>query len=428
MPIPVLVLVDTKTYRRQDIRRQEAIEHDMQEGFQKMTSKIDGKLQTLEQRMQEVGANFSAGQTSLEVAAFGYRKQVAGLQKDFVTTNRNSVKQHEKTRDQVNQGNTKVIDSICSKLNDLPGQLAQTYTSSTKSSREVRFYGQLQHSMLCSLLLLKPGLSQAIFRILSEHSELVQAQHLYWLQSEFENLVSSATQEVAAISELSTAKSIDKWIYPRGVGSSFSPKDGYRCTGISNRRSRHEFRLSNETAESEEIKQRKRRKLPCQSFSFTLPVGKLEIMVPRPAGVLANASHSCNVVEVGFSFSPQPGICSTLINGHFMEAVNIGREPRLYAQLNAFILCEDAVSHLSLFYDGTLEEIDTAFRVGAMSPYVIDDDGNNIFLVRIVLLACTATGKVFNLQLYTLQLAAYWGRLELFQYFDSQGIGPANLR
>ena len=359
----------------------------------------------LGQQMQQVGDSVLTGQTSFAVSNSGLVKQVAVAQKGFASVSRNSVKQHKKTRDQIDQGNTKVIDAVCAKLDDLPRNLAQTYMSSMKSNREIRFHGQSMESMLGSLFLLKPALHRAILHALSEQRERVSTRHLYWLQSEFENLVSSATQEVAATSENSTASSIDNWVYSRGLGSSISAKDEHIRTPISKKRSRYESKLSNSTTASDEKLIRKKQKLSRRCFSFTLPAGEITIMVPSPIDVLANASDSCSFNEVGFSFSPQPGICSTHIRGHFVEGVNSAREPQLYAQLTAFTLCEDFRPYFGILGAGTLEEIDVAFRVGKISPYAVGEDGCNIFWVRILLLASTDMRKLFHflITIYSVQ-------------------------
>lgn len=144
-----------------------------------MTTNLAGPLQTLAHQMQEVRDGVSATQARFDVAACRFLKRAAGTQKHLVSANRNAIRQHNKTRQQIIQGNMKAIDTICSKLQDLPGNLAQTHMSTRKSGREVRFKGHSREAMLTPLLLLKPGLRWAIFHMLSHHSELISAQDLY---------------------------------------------------------------------------------------------------------------------------------------------------------------------------------------------------------------------------------------------------------
>lgn len=382
------VPVETNTRRRQDAVSQEIIERDMQNGFQQLTATVDGKWQILEQRIAEVGNNVSADQINFQAAASRLHKQVSVVQKNFTSANRNSVRQHKKTRDWISRGNMKVVDTISSKIDDLPGKLARTYISSTNSGREIRYQGQSLDSTMCSLLLVKDGLRTAILKTLSEHSKLVSAEDLYWLLSEFDNLVLSAAQEFAATSEKSSARSIDKWIYQRGVASCSST-----ATRVPNKRLRHESELSNDTPRSEEVVQRKRRKSNYRSFSFNLPAGEMEVLVSRPNAATANATGSCSVVKVGFSFSPKPGICSTLIKGHFIKDVNTGREPRLYAQLNAFTVVESLLPYFRVFKTGTLEDVDKAFRDGTISPYGVSEFGSTMFQVRVLGTAYLSSSK-----------------------------------
>jgi hypothetical protein len=145
--------------------------------------------------------------------------------KNVLSGNQNVVKEHNKTQNQIIESRTEVIETICSKLQDLPGNLGERYMSARKSGREIQFSGHSREAMLSPLLLLKPGLRSAIFQILSQNSEEASPQHLYWLLSESDNLVLSATQEVAAISSGSTATPFDNWINPRELTSSMSAED-----------------------------------------------------------------------------------------------------------------------------------------------------------------------------------------------------------
>jgi hypothetical protein len=148
---------------------------------------------------------------------------------------------------------------------------------------------------------------------------------------------------------------------------------------------------------SEGIGRTKRPKTSSQSFSFTLPVGKVEIVVPRLIRIPLHASDSCNGIEAGFSFIPQYDICSTSIQGSFMKVSNLGPKPQLYAQLNAFNIIEDWLLHFRLICHGMFEEIDTAFRVGKISPYDVDHASQSICLyVRILHSPYAPAEKAFH--------------------------------
>jgi hypothetical protein len=154
---------NTKGYRRQDALCQKGTEHDMNQGFQKMTTNLAGPLQTLTQQMQEVRDDVSARQARSDVAACRLLRQAAGTKKHLVTANRNSLRQHNKTRQQMIQGNTKVVDVICSKIQDLPGNLAQINLSTRKSGREVRFIENSQQAILSPPTSLEAGASVGHF-------------------------------------------------------------------------------------------------------------------------------------------------------------------------------------------------------------------------------------------------------------------------
>ena len=67
--------------------------------------------------------------------------------------------------------------------------------------------------MLTSILLIVPSIHEAILRTRYQRSNLVDLEYLSWLQSEIQNLVSSAAQEVAAESKDSTATPFNSWDY-----------------------------------------------------------------------------------------------------------------------------------------------------------------------------------------------------------------------
>jgi hypothetical protein len=150
--------------------------------------------------------------------------------------------------------------------------------------------------------------------------------HLYWLESEFENFVSSALQEVAAVPQRSTATSFDDWVYPQGVTSSLSAKDVQRWPSMPNKRPRYERDPSNQATGCEGVV-KKRPNPNFQSFSFALPVGEVQIVVSRANCVSLNASDFSDVSEVEFRFLPQSNICPTLIHGRFTKGMNFAQEP-----------------------------------------------------------------------------------------------------
>lgn len=99
------------------------------------------------------------------------------------------------------------------------GNMTKKSVTARMSNREIHFWGERRDEILTPLLLIKNYVQRAIIHFLSHDTARVSSRHLYWLQSEFENLVTSAYQEVAALSEGSTATPFDNWNYSQeGVG------------------------------------------------------------------------------------------------------------------------------------------------------------------------------------------------------------------
>lgn len=73
-----------------------------------------------------------------------------------------------------------------------------------------------------------------------------------------------------------------------------------------------------------------------------------------------------------------------------MDPTDAQPKPYLYAQLNAFNIIlesEPGKRYLELFGRGTtLKEIDSAFRLGEISPYDVDEEGMNYCVVVSILL------------------------------------------
>jgi hypothetical protein len=346
--------------------------------------------------VEELQDGVSARQTGLEEVTSRFCKQVDGVQKHFASADQSARKQHNKTQYQIAQGNAKLIDMICSRMQDLPEHLAQAHKSAKRSNRQIRFNGQSREAMLTPLLLLKPRLRSAILNTISQNSDQVSVQELYWLESEFENLVSSAMQEVAAVSQRSTATSFDEWIYQQDVISSMPVGDAHGWPFKPKKRPLCANELSKQTTKCKGIV-RKRPKFNSQHLSIILPIGEIHIVVPRPGYVSSNNSDFSDVVEVGFSFLPHSEICPTSIQGRFIKVLNPLEEPQLYAQLNVFNSVEDWSPHLKLIPFGKLEDIDNAFRAGRISPYDMSKTNENIcFFVRSLL---SASRTVFSLML-----------------------------
>jgi hypothetical protein len=201
----------------------------------------------------------------------------------------------------------------------------------------------------------------------------VSPHYLYWLQSEFNNLVSSATQEVAALSKSSTATSFDQWTYYQG-SSSCPGKEPQANTlsKLQNRKTRDKAETQREGSNPTIPRGSKRIHYDWEEFKFHSQIGSLRIRVPRSDKA---SPTNPTTEEVSFCFIPSADICQTSITTRFVKSTQLESESKLYAQINAYRLVEDRRAHLDIYCDGTLADIDDAFRSGIISPYDVDEKG-----------------------------------------------------
>ena len=231
------------------------------------------------------------------------------------------------------------------------------------------------------LLLCQSGIQSAILKLISQHSELVPTDYVHWLKSEFDNLVASATQEAAAMSDGSTATSFDEWDYLQEGMSFLSGRSTKRKAPFQEDTpilGRCTARRDAETSPRKRLKSNE-----TQSFFFDLAVGRLQVTVPCRSTTSEKRSSYHEASQVGFSFMPKTEICSTFLAGKFAKVIDAELEPRLYVQLNAFVLSQISELHLDLLSYGTVQDVDSALRAGKISLYELDEyHGNICFFVR----------------------------------------------
>lgn len=223
--------------------------------------------------------------------------------------------------------------------------------------------GESPEALLTSLLLLREHLSSAILKTISLNQR-ASPESLYQILSEVECLLASATQEAAALIPGSSATPFDDWIYTgRTIGTRgvMVPKSASQWSrrhvsgGAACQRTIHRPSGARET------------------LYFDLPTGNLWLHVNV-------ASHDpndvCTSEQSGLFFVPSPAVGGLAVDARFLKVSGEGLEPRLNTQLNAFYVVTDLSEQcFDLIHDGTLEEIDTALRKGAISPYHISEHG-----------------------------------------------------
>lgn len=346
----------------------------VQQNFQRITSTMDTQLQELS-IVRATQEKVLSTQEKVILHSTQQLKKTSLLRKDLLKATRTDQIEHAKTQRKIADGNRKVINTISSKLDDLCISVPKAPIAATKSNRDIYFIGERRESILTPLVLMKDLVRGAVLHVLSHHVDRVSPQHLYWLQSEFDKLVLSATQEAAALCQGSTATSFDQWNYStRGNTLSDtavplgSPIARDYCEGDDREKT---------TARSHGTVHQRGFRSNYEIFSSSSPVEQLHLSVPRTSDI---ANFARSIEEAHLSFIPTMGICSNSISARFVKSINSGLEPRLYTQLNAFRLVEDYTPHIELFYEGSIEDIDAAFRSGIISPYDQDDRGSILCL------------------------------------------------
>ena len=285
----------------------------------------------------------------------------------------------ERTREQTARSHADVIHTIYSKIDSLSEELPKRLRlSALRSGRKIQFMGHDRSTILMPLLLCQPRIRSAIRDLIFQYSE--SAGYLSWLGSELDTLVSSVIQENAIMSQGSTATSFDEWDY-QGEGKILLSREDvlHKASAPTLTRKPYLKRCSARTDVGlERVPPRKKIKPTARSFSVITPVGKIAILIPRLSAIPGEYSDSHEPQQAGFSFSPEPHICSTILIGKFSNIMNAQQEPRLCAQLNAFTRYEPSRSHWTLFERGTLEDVDNALRTGDLSPYAYDDINGNM--------------------------------------------------
>lgn len=218
-PSRLPLLINANTPRRHDFTLYGRVDRKIEEGFRQTAASTRSEIYSVGLQIDDVRKDIQARQSSLEATSSRLIGQATAISKDITNSNRNNLEQHERTRAQVARETTNAINVLCSKLDDLPQELARAQNPPKSSGREIRFYGKSRKDILLPLLLLQPGFRQAIFTMVSQNSNQFTAQDLYLLHSKFENLIVSATQEAAAESPGSTASSFDNWIYSQDFSS-----------------------------------------------------------------------------------------------------------------------------------------------------------------------------------------------------------------
>jgi len=225
------------------------------------------------------------------------------------------------------------------------------------------------------LLPLQDDLDHAIDYLISHHTQEISTRHAERLRSEFAHLVDSATQEKAARHPGSTATSIDQWSYPGNAIEALINQPEREAVGPSQPSS-----TNCGTVEITATRPRKPQKSRNRTWEVQTDSGVLRISLPHAQ----QSSRGPNDVdEVGVSYTLVQNRSSLLIDARFLRELCYVSQPRVHAQLYVFTqVCYQDIIFIynELFEHGTLAEIDDALRAGTISPFHVDEEGDNMCL------------------------------------------------
>ncbi|KAF2023984.1 hypothetical protein EK21DRAFT_118227 [Setomelanomma holmii] len=158
--------------------------------------------------------------------------------------------------------------------------------------------------------------------------------------------------------------------------------------------------VTQETEKPMEKWSRNLKKRSNRNFSIMIPGGEMQLSFPKPASCMLRPQ--C-FEEVGFTFIFKHSHMATKLHTRFFREVPQAPSSQLYAQLNVFTEAKICTleKYFFLFESGSVEDISVALREGSISPYHIDEAGRNMCL----------------------SIAALYGRLDILNYLETQGIG-----
>lgn len=383
--------------------------------------------------MNQGQQKLSTQQQRLTIGMTRNERDMKAVRKHLSHASSISCQEHHRTRQQIthaHRAHARKIDVLGSKIDDMHLTMSKQPAARKMSGREIFFVGEKLESAFAQLLLITDTVHEAVLHGVSQQIEGISPDQLYWLQAEYDNLVSSATQELAALSYGSTATSFDSW-YDSGFAA-HTPKTSMRKRAYSQESNRDVVMAPSANLDAaEQETPRKRRKKAFKSFLYEGAFGKLRLICPTMRDRLDNTDRS---QEVSLVFTPTAKFSRISISARFVKEVNRRWEPTFYTQLNAFTVVDNYEIHVELMRSGTVQEVDAAFRNGHISPYHLYVNTQILVCLEVSVISIVTfvprgknDNRVLSLSIY-LQWAAIYQRTDLLRYFDSQGIGMANLK
>ncbi|KAF2440247.1 hypothetical protein P171DRAFT_435078 [Karstenula rhodostoma CBS 690.94] len=305
-----------------------------------------------------------------------------------------SQKQHDNLRRQMGRDTNLIVK----KLEDIHISSSHRLTK-RESNRRIFLRGADQEKALTTLLLMKEHVRQAAVKNIAYTKEGISQQDMNLFLSEFNHLVSSAVQETAAQHPDSTARPLDRWCYSGSSGGSL-PTNYLADNSPWRRDQTHDLTPSLKKRPDGRSSLRTSRRY----WIHQTIMGKLIFMI---TGASEGDIQEQDVVESRLIFIPHAHVHPVVATVRFTQAKNMNVKLQLYTQLNIFrpVSYYDAGVHYALYTHGSIEDIDTAFREGRITPYDVTENG--------IILSQYIAGAVF--------------RADILRYLDSQGVGHVAL-
>jgi hypothetical protein len=261
------------------------------------------------------------------------------------------------------------LDSLVSEVKQFQGIRSDTVRAK-QSGREVFFLGERQDQIMAYLLPLKDNLNIAINQIIAKHGRDISIGHAEWLRVEFERLVDSAIQEKAAQYPGSTATPIDQWSYPEDTVGYLKRMENTKkpCPR------RDSFDLhSHDNHDYSNRHSPKSSKQTMSTWSFSAPPVNIKLFLPThqdPQGM----------EEVGLCYSFTQNNQSLEIRARFIRDMAYGIRLPVCTHLNVFTKVKVSSHVEDLLESGSVYEFSNALQEGTISPYFLDEHGDNICL------------------------------------------------
>lgn len=289
--------------------------------------------------------------------------QMARLERDSARRARSILKKQEKSQEILEEvRNIHLLQSNASQV-------------ANKDAWEISYFGGRRESITADLSPMKNMFDLAMHHVSVDATYNLKPQDLRWLRAALRHLEGSATQEDARRYPMSTATSFDHWVFSEDIS------DILKISGDSKVTSKQRSPETCREAESEfYLKSCKWAKRNHREWKFNTSAGMFCLRAP---GELQAVNANKSVVHgVAVSLTTKTVHQSVTVDTYFFQGLSLGGQPKLCAQLNVFteVLGAAPYEPYDILSDGSIEEVDAAFRSGIISPYSVDRLGTNMVL------------------------------------------------